>query len=190
MISNIAVFCGSSRGSHPEYARQAKKLGWFLAERKINLVFGGSAVGTMKDLADAALSAGGRVTGVMPRMLYEKGIGHPDLTEMIVVETMHERKERMSELCDAVIALPGGFGTLDECIEMVTWAQLGIHQKPIALLNVNDYYVPFVQMMDHMTKEGFLKEVHRDMLIISPSLEEILARMGKFAAPVVGKWVE
>ncbi len=189
MISNIAVFCGSSGGFDPEYARQAKRLGRFLAQNNITLVFGGSAVGTMKDLADAALQAGGKVTGVMPRLLYEKGLGHPELTEMIVVETMHTRKLRMSELCDGVIALPGGFGTLDECMEMITWAQLGIHQKPIAMLNVNGYYDPFIHMINHMATQGFLKEVHRDMLIFSLCIEEILNRMEQYSAPGDGKWI-
>ncbi len=177
MIKNIAVFCGSSRGADPEYSSQAKKLGQKLAQRNITLVFGGSKVGLMEDLSDSSIRAGGKVIGVMPRLLYDKGIGHEGLSEMIVVETMHERKLRMNELCDGIIALPGGFGTLDECFEMITLAQLGIHNKPIALLNVRGFYDPLVQMLQHMVTHGFLKPAHRDMLIISPCLDEILQKM-------------
>lgn len=188
-MNSIAVFCGSSRGYDPLYAKQAKELGQLLARREILLVFGGSKVGLMEELSDAVLHEGGKVIGVMPRLLFDKGIGHPGLTEMIVVETMHERKMRMSELCDGIIAMPGGFGTLDECFEMVTWGQLGIHQKPVALLNVNGYYDPMVQMLNHMTTQGFLKEVHRDMLIVSDRPESILERMANYTVPQGGKWI-
>ncbi len=189
MIENIAVFCGSSRGVDPEYSSQAKKLGQMLAQRNITLVFGGSKVGLMEDLSDSSLQACGKVIGVIPRLLYEKGIGHTGLSEMIVVETMHERKLRMNELCDGIIALPGGFGTLDECFEMITWAQLGIHQKPIALLNVKGFYDPLIQMLHHMVTHDFLKAVHRDMLIISPCLDEIMQKMEDYTAPTDGKWI-
>lgn len=188
-MKRIAVFCGSSRGVDPEYSRQAKKLGQLLAQKNIVLVFGGSKVGLMEDLSESALQAGGKVIGVMPRLLYDKGIGHPGLTEMIVADTMHDRKMRMSELCDGIIALPGGFGTLDECFEMITWAQLGIHQKPVAFLNVNGFYDPLSHMVNHMTIQGFLKAVHRDMLIISPGIEEILNKMDDYTAPTNGKWI-
>ncbi len=187
MIKSIAVFCGSSRGVDPEYASEARRLGQLLAQKHITLVFGGSKVGLMEDLSDAALQHGGKVVGVMPRLLYDKGIGHPGLTEMMVEETMHERKLRMSELCDGIIALPGGFGTLDECFEMITWSQLGIHQKPIALLNIHGFYDPLKNMICHMTNNGFLKEVHRDMLIISHSMKEILQKMDSYTAPTAGK---
>lgn len=146
-MKRIAVFCGSSKGVDPEYSRQAKKLGQFLAQRNIILVFGGSKMGLMEDLSEAALQAGGKVNGVMPRLLYDKGIGHPGLTEMIVAKTMHERKMRKSELCDGIIALPGGFGTLDECFE------------------------------------------HRDMLIFSPCMENVLQKMKDYTAPDEGKWI-
>lgn len=164
-------------------------LGQLLAKRSITLVFGGSKVGLMEDLSEAALKAGGKVIGVMPRLLHDKGIGHPGLTEMIVAETMHDRKMRMSELCDGIIALPGGFGTLDECFEMITWAQLGIHQKPVAFLNVEGFYDPLNDMVNHMTIKGFLKAVHRDMLIISSCMDDILQKMKKYSAPSDGKWI-
>ncbi len=188
-MNRIAVFCGSSRGVDPEYSRQAKELGKFLADKDITLVFGGSKVGLMEDLSEAAIQAGGNVIGVMPRLLYDKGIGHPGLKEMIVAENMHDRKMCMSELCDGIIALPGGFGTLDECFEMITWAQLGIHQKPVAFLNVKGFYDPLMNMVNHMTTQGFLKAVHRDMLIISSCMEDILQKMKKFSAPSDGKWI-
>jgi len=189
MMRSVAVFCGSSRGFDQEYSSQAEKLGQLLAQRNITLVFGGSKVGLMEDLSDSALQAGGKVIGVMPRLLYDKGIGHTGLSEMIVVETMHERKLRMNELCEGIIALPGGFGTLDECFEMITWVQLGIHQKPVALLNVKGFYDSLAQMITHMTAQGFLKEVHRDMLIISHCMEEILQKMEDYTAPTEGKWI-
>lgn len=188
-MNRIAVFCGSNRGVNPVYASKARELGQLLAHRKITLVFGGSKVGLMEELSDAALHYGGKVIGVMPRLLYDKGIGHPGLTELIVVETMHERKMRMSELCDGIIAMPGGFGTLDECFEMVTWGQLGIHQKPVALLNVNGFYDPLAQMLDHMTTQGFLKEAHKEMLIISSNPKRILEKMANYSAPQTGKWI-
>ncbi len=188
-MKHIAVFCGSSRGFDPEYSRQAKELGGLLARKNITLVFGGSKVGLMEDLSEAALQAGGKVIGVMPRLLYDKGIGHPGLTEMIVTETMHERKMRMSKLCDGIIAMPGGFGTLDECFEMITWAQLGIHQKPVAFLNVKGFYDPLNNMLNHMTTQGFLKAVHRDMLIFSTCMENVLQKMKDYTAPDEGKWI-
>ncbi len=188
-MKNIAVFCGSSRGIDPEYAIQSRELGKFLARKNMTLIFGGSKVGLMEDLSEAALQAGGKVVGVMPRFLYDKGIGHPGLTEMIVVESMHERKMRMNELCDGIIALPGGFGTLDECFEMITWAQLGIHRKPVALLNVNGFYDPLYHMVNHMTSQGFLKEVHRDMLIISSIASDIIKKMENYSAPHNNKWI-
>ncbi len=189
MLNNIAVFCGSSRGFDPAYAVEAKKLGTLLARKNITLIFGGSKVGLMEVVSDAALQAGGKVIGVMPRFLYEKGIGHPGLTEMILTDTMHERKMRMNDLCDGVIALPGGFGTLDECFEMLTWAQLGIHHKPVALLNVAGFYSPLASMVSHMTAQGFLKETHRDMLILSSSSEDLLKQMERYVAPHTGKWI-
>ncbi len=188
-MNSIAVFCGSSRGIDPEYATQARELGKLLARKNMTLVFGGSKVGLMEELSEAALQAGGKVIGVMPRFLYDKGIGHPGLSEMILVETMHERKMRMNDLCDGIIALPGGFGTLDECFEMITWAQLGIHQKPVALLNVNGFYDPLSHMVSHMTSQGFLKEVHRDMLIVSSNTGEILKKMEGYTAPHNNKWI-
>ncbi len=188
-VHSIAVFCGSSPGSDPEFAVQAGNLGQQLARRGVTLVFGGSAVGLMLALADAVIGAGGKAIGVMPQLLYDKGIAHPGLSELIVVDSMHQRKMRMNELCDGVIVLPGGFGTLDECFEMITWAQLGIHQKPIALLNVNGYYDHLLMMLDHMVRQSLLKAVHRDMLIVSSDLDQLLDKMEGYIPQPAGKWI-
>ena len=189
MINTLSVFCGSSRGTDPAYGQAARLLGRTLASRGITLVFGGSKVGLMEELSEAALEAGGKVVGVMPRFLHRKGIGHPGLTQMVLVDTMHQRKMRMSELCDGIIALPGGFGTLDECFEMITWAQLGIHHKPIGLLNVQGFYDPLLSMADRMTEQEFLKPVHRNMLIVTPHVEKMLELMEHYAPPSTEKWI-
>ncbi len=188
-ITSIAVFCGSSCGTDPSYSAQARLLGESLAKRGIRLVFGGSNVGLMHDLANGALEAGGEVTGVMPRFLYDKGIAHTGLSQMVLVDTMHQRKMQMSELCEGVIVLPGGFGTFDECFEMITWAQLGIHQKPIALLNVQGYYDPLLEMIRRMVDQGFLKDEHRGMLIISPDVQKVLDTMHDYMPAHTGKWI-
>jgi len=141
-MKNLTVFCGSSLGTDEIYERQAFKLGRTLAERSIGLVYGGADVGLMGAVANGCLSKGGRVTGVLPRFIKDKGIAHKNLTEMILVETMHERKTKMDELSDGVIALPGGFGTLEEFFEVLTWGQLGLHKKPVGILNINGFYDP------------------------------------------------
>lgn len=189
MINTLSVFCGSGRGTDPAFGQAARLLGRTLASRGITLVFGGSKVGLMEELSDAALEAGGQVVGVMPRFLHRKGIGHPGLTRMILVDTMHQRKMRMSELCDGIIALPGGFGTLDECFEMITWAQLGIHHKPIGLLNVQGFYDPVLAMADKMVEQGFLKLIHRNMLIVTQQVGRLLERMNQYVPPSTEKWI-
>jgi uncharacterized protein (TIGR00730 family) len=143
----------------------------------------------MGAVADGALGAGGSVTGVLPRFLQSLEIAHEGLTEMILVDSMHERKTRMNELCDGVIALPGGFGTLEEFFEMLTWAQLGLHKKPIAILNVNRFYDGLNQLTQTMVDQGFLKDSNRRMLLISSDIEELLDRMEHYVAPTVGKWI-
>ncbi|MFO7873005.1 MAG: TIGR00730 family Rossman fold protein [Bacteroidales bacterium] len=188
-MKSIAVFCGSSRGKDPAFSEQARRLGGSLAEQGIRLVFGGSNVGLMQELANGALEAGGEVTGVMPRFLYDKGIAHTGLTRLVLVDTMHERKMQMNELCDGVIVLPGGFGTFDECFEMITWAQLGIHQKPIALLNVQGYYDPLLEMIRRMVDQGFLKDEHHGMLILSSDIQKVLDTMHDYTPTHTGKWI-
>jgi hypothetical protein len=189
-MKSVAVFCGSSGGSNPVYGEQARLLGKSLAGMGIRLVYGGASVGLMGQLADAALEAGGQVTGVMPRFLMDKEIAHQGLSDFHVTRDMHERKLKMNQLCQGVIALPGGFGTLDECFEMLTWAQLGIHCKPIGILNTQGYFDPLLQQVARMTVEGFLKPMHRDMLIVDRDVPTLLNRMVEYTPPSGGKWVE
>ena len=161
-LTSLCVYCGSSSGAHSEYAESARDFGAEMARRGITLIYGGGKVGLMGTVADAVLAAGGKVVGVIPRQLVEREVAHAALTEMHVVETMHQRKTRMYELSDAFVALPGGFGTMDEMFEMLTWAQLGLHKYPCAFLDVRGYYAPLRTMMDHMVSEGFVRQEHRE----------------------------
>lgn len=189
-MKRITVFCASSFGTEKIYEEQAAALGKTLAEQDIELVYGGANVGLMGAVADGALNAGGKVIGVLPNFLRSKEIAHLNLTELIVVESMHERKTKMNDLCDGVIALPGGFGTLEELFEMLTWAQLGLHKKPIAVLNVNGFYDFLIALLQTMTSKGLLKEVNREMLLISDNIEDLLQQMSNYTAPTVGKWID
>lgn len=188
-MKSITVFCASSPGFSPVYMDLAYLVGKTLAEKGIRLVYGGANVGLMGAVADGALEAGGEVTGVLPDFLRAKEIAHRGLTELIMVETMHERKTKMNELCDGVIALPGGYGTLEELFEMITWAQLGLHQKPIALLNVNGYYDHLVKLLQHMTGEGLLKAENQRMLLTGTDILQVLEQMRQYTPPLVGKWI-
>lgn len=172
----ICVFCGSSYGARPAYAESARSLGRILAENRIGLVYGGSSLGLMHELADAALARGGEVIGVIPRTLVDREIAHPGLTELRVVETIHERKALMAELSDAFVALPGGNGTLEELFEIWTWGQLGLHPKPVALLNVEGYYDQLLGFVQHMVDQGFLRKANQEMLIVETRPEALLAR--------------
>ena len=189
-MKRITVFCASSFGTEKIYEEQATALGKTLAEQNIELVYGGANVGLMGAVADGALSAGGKVIGVLPNFLRSKEIAHLGLTELILVESMHERKTKMNDLCDGVIALPGGFGTLEELFEMLTWAQLGLHKKPIAILNVNGFYDSLVELLRTMTEKGLLKEVNREMLLVSDNIDDLLDQMRNYVAPTVGKWID
>ncbi|MDR2235471.1 MAG: TIGR00730 family Rossman fold protein [Chryseobacterium sp.] len=188
-MKSITVFCGSSFGSEDIFKEQAILLGQTLAEQNIQLIYGGADVGLMGAVADGALNSGGKVTGVLPHFLQSKEIAHKQLTELILVETMHERKTRMNELCDGVIVLPGGYGTLEEFFEMITWAQLGLHKKPIGVLNINGFYDDLIRLVQTMVDQGFLKQINRDMLLISDRIEELLEKMRSYEAPTVGKWI-
>lgn len=188
-MKSITVFCASSPGFSEVYMDQAYLVGKTLAEKGIRLVYGGANVGLMGAVADGALEAGGEVTGVLPDFLRAKEIAHRRLTELILVETMHERKTKMNELCDGVIALPGGYGTLEELFEMITWAQLGLHQKPIALLNTNGYYDHLVKLLQHMTGEGLLKAENQRMLLTGTDIHQVLEQMRQYTPPLVGKWI-
>ncbi|SFD23714.1 hypothetical protein SAMN05518672_1011192 [Chitinophaga sp. CF118] len=189
-MKRVTVFCGSSFGTDAIYEKQAALLGKALAIQKIDLVYGGAKVGLMGAVADGALNAGGKVYGVIPGFLKGKELAHESLTELIVVETMHERKKKMDELSDGVIALPGGFGTLEELFEMLTWAQLGLHKKPIAILNVDGFYDELISLLQTMVNKGFLKEVNQKMVLISDNVEDLLDQMNKYHAPTVGKWID
>ncbi|WP_294306834.1 TIGR00730 family Rossman fold protein [uncultured Chryseobacterium sp.] len=188
-MKSITVFCGSSFGSDDIYKEQATLLGQTLARQGIRLVYGGADVGLMGAVADGALNSNGKVIGVLPHFLQSKEIAHKQLTELILVETMHERKTKMNDLCDGVIVLPGGYGTLEEFFEMITWAQLGLHQKPIGILNIDGFYDDLIRMVQTMVDKGFLKKVNRDMLLISDRIEDLLEMMKNYKAPTVGKWI-
>jgi len=189
MIRRICVFCGSSEGNDPIFKDYATKMGKLIAERNLELVYGGAAVGLMGTIADAALAAGGKVYGVLPDFLETKEIAHRGLSKLFLVKSMHERKKIMDELSDAVIALPGGFGTLEELYEMLTWAQLGLHEKPIGILNVKKYYQPLIEMTDHMVQFGLLKSVHRQMMLVSNEPASLLDMMMQYTPPEVDKWL-
>lgn len=189
-MKRITVFCGSSFGNDEIYKEQAALLGQTLAKQNIELVYGGANVGLMGAVADGVLNNGGKVIGVLPNFLRSKEIAHWGLTELILVESMHERKTRMNDLCDGVIALPGGFGTLEELFEMVTWAQLGLHKKPIAILNINGFYDSLIQLTEVMVSKGLLKEVNQQMLLVSDNIDDLLDKMNNYKAPTVGKWIE
>lgn len=189
-MKKIAVYCGSSAGVNGIYREQATLLGILLASRGIEVIFGGGKVGLMGHLADAVLKAGGRVTGIIPGFLHVKEVAHDGLSEMITVSTMHERKALIYEKSDAFIALPGGFGTLDELFEMLTWAQLGLHLKPVGILNVNAYFDPILDGIENMVGEGFLKKENRDMIQVSGEAVELLQLMERYQAPPVPKWIK
>lgn len=189
IMKSITVFCGSSFGSEDIYKGQATLLGETLAKNNVQLVYGGANVGLMGAVADGTLHAGGKVIGVLPYFLQSKEIAHKQLTELILVETMHERKTKMNELCDGVIVLPGGYGTLEEFFEMITWAQLGLHQKPIGILNIDGFYDDLIKLVHTMVTKGFLKQINRDMLLISNDIDDLLEKMKNYEAPTVGKWI-
>ncbi|WP_010252228.1 LOG family protein [Myroides injenensis] len=184
------VFCGSSSGSKTSFKTSAYELGRELASSKIGIVYGGAKVGLMGAVADGALENGGEVIGVLPIFLQEVELGHPNLSELYIVKTMHERKAKMGELSDGIIALPGGYGTLEEFFEMLTWAQLGLHKKPVALLNVEGFYNPLLKMIDEMVMSGFLKSENRDMIVVADNVNELFVKMSNYEAPKVGKWLD
>ncbi|WP_211750343.1 TIGR00730 family Rossman fold protein [Paenibacillus sp. Marseille-Q4541] len=188
-MQSIAVFCGSSTGHDPVYMETARLLGERLANEGITLVYGGSKVGCMGAVADSCLHAGGKVIGVIPEKLKNVEIAHTGLTEIHVVTTMHERKAKMADLADAFIALPGGAGTLEEWFEVFTWAQLGYHQKPCSLLNVNSFYDPLVTMLQHTITEGFMKEAYSDLIIHETTIDDLLQSLLNYSHHYEDKWV-
>jgi len=183
----ICVFCGSGSGSNPEYLQAACDLGNTLAERSITLIYGGGNVGLMGEIARAVMGMGGEVIGVIPRHLAEKKVAYEGITDLRLVETMHERKAMMAELAEGFIALPGGLGTLEEIAEVLTWAQLGLHPKPCGLLNVNGYFDHLSAFLDHMLIEGFLHPVHRGMVQVSSDINQLLAAFEVYHPPQADK---
>lgn len=189
-LQSLCVFCGANFGSRPEYADAARTVGRMLAERRIRLVYGAGNVGLMGALADACLAAGGEVIGVIPDALVRHEVAHLGLTELRVVNSMHERKATMADLADAFMALPGGLGTFEELFEVWTWAQLGLHQKPLGLLNVARYFDPLVAMTRHSMDEGFLRQKHLDSLLVDTDALKLLQALETFTPSVTPKWIE
>lgn len=188
-MKSIAVYCGSSSGNNPKFRKDAVALGKAMAHKGIQLVYGGAKVGIMGAVADGVLSGGGKVIGVLPGFLSSKEIAHAKLTELIVVESMHERKTIMHEKSDGVIALPGGFGTLEELFEMLTWAQLGLHSKPIGILNTDGYYDDLIHMIEQMTLSDLLKPEYNELYLVSDDIDDLLSQMENYKAPHVKKWI-
>jgi uncharacterized protein (TIGR00730 family) len=189
-IRRVCVFCGSSPGQHPDYARAAREVGTLLARASIGLVYGGGKTGLMGEVADAALGAGGEVIGVIPGHLEAREVAHTGLSDLRVVTTMHERKAMMADLADGFVGLPGGLGTMEEFFEVATWSQLGIHAKPAALLNVRGYYDHVVRFLDHAVDEGFLRVEHRALVAICHETGTILAALRSFQPTLAEKWLD
>jgi uncharacterized protein (TIGR00730 family) len=189
-MQSVCVFCGSASGVREAYAAAAAELGRALAAGRIRLVYGGGHVGLMGVLADAALQSGGRVVGVIPQHLVSRELAHRGLTELIVVQSMHERKQRMADLADAFIALPGGIGTFEELLEIMTWAQLGLHAKPIGILDVVGYYRPLVALIENAVREGFLRSEHLQGIVVAFEVGELLERLAMARPPQVPIWLD
>ncbi|MDG1428570.1 MAG: TIGR00730 family Rossman fold protein, partial [Crocinitomicaceae bacterium] len=173
-MKSITVFCGSSPGTNPRFLEQATQLGEALAQRDISLVYGGADIGLMGAIANGTLAANGKVIGVLPAFLQTREIAHQGLTELIVVKSMHERKTKMNDLCDGIIALPGGFGTIEELFEILTWVQLGLQNKPIGVLNVDGYFDSLITFIQSMVDNGFLRATDADLLIVRDNVSELL----------------
>jgi uncharacterized protein (TIGR00730 family) len=188
-MKSIAIFCASSPGYDDIYMQSAYATGQIIAGKGIRLVYGGGQVGLMGAVANGALAEGGEVVGVIPHFLNRKEIGHKGVSELHVVESMHERKQMMIDLCDGVITLPGGFGTMEELFEMITWGQLGLHRKPIGLLNIEGFYDHLISFVNHMVEVGLLALESRNMLLISDDIEHLLSLMADYEAPQKSKWL-
>jgi uncharacterized protein (TIGR00730 family) len=188
-LERICVFTGSSIGAHPEYRTQARALGTVFAKRSIELVYGGGAVGLMGVIADEVLARGGKAHGVIPKMLASKEIAHASLTDLTIVDTMHARKQRMADLASAFVAMPGGFGTFDELFEILTWAQLGIHDKPIGLLNVAGYFDALLKMVDVALNQGFIPAQHAKLFVVDTDADALVSALETHVMPPVKRWV-
>ncbi|MFZ6687063.1 TIGR00730 family Rossman fold protein [Undibacterium sp. SXout11W] len=189
-MNSVCVYCGASPGVTPDYAAAARQLAATLVKHELRLVYGGGNVGLMGMIADEVLKLGGQVTGVIPKALMDKEVGHTGLTELHIVNNMHERKALMAQLSDAFIAMPGGIGTLEELFEVMTWAQLGFHEKPIGLLNVNGFYDGLLQFLQHTGEQGFLRANHLEILIHDNQTESLLQKLQTYKAVPTTKWVQ
>jgi uncharacterized protein (TIGR00730 family) len=189
-MKTVCVFCGSNRGGRAGYVTATRELASALVRSGLSLVYGGGKVGLMGELANEVLRLGGQVTGVIPRGLVEREVGHTGLTELRVVDTMHERKALMADLADGFIALPGGLGTFEEIFEVWTWAQLGMHQKPVAFLDVGGYYELLAEFLDQATREGFIRRQHRAIAAIDRDPAVLIAKMKAYTPPSVEKWID
>lgn len=188
-MNSICVFAGSSVGNNTEYAQQARQLGMEIAKRGITLIYGGSKLGLMGEAANGALALGGKVIGIIPTGLVRTEVVHTGLTELIQVQDMHERKAAMNRLADGFAALPGGFGTFEEWFEVLCWSQLGIHEKPVALLNVREYYTPLIHMIEQSVQAGFASASHRQLIVVREDAASLLEEMERFCRPsFLGKW--
>lgn len=189
-IQSLTVFCGSSQSNNPHFIKIAQELGSFLAKNQIKLIYGGAHIGLMGEVANSCLYNGGQVIGIIPQFLSSKEIVHDGLTQIIYTKSMHERKALMEELSDGFIAIPGGFGTLDELFEILTWAQLGLHTKPIGLINIDDFFQPLLSMCENMENAQLLKTIHRDMLLVSKDVSDLIKQMKSYKAPDLPKWIK
>ncbi len=189
-MQRVCVFCGSSPGADPLYMQVAQGVGALLAQRGIGLVYGGAQVGLMGAVADGALSAGGDVIGVIPHSLVRKEVAHSGLGDLRIVSSMHERKALMSDLSDGFLALPGGCGTFEEFFEVVTWAQIGIHRKPCALLNVAGYYDPLLDLLHHAVAERFVRPEHLGLVLVDTDAGLLLDAMSRYVSPILDKWMD
>ena len=188
-MKRICVYCGSNPGRQPVYREAANELGRILAENGIGLVYGGASIGVMGAVADAVLQNGGEAIGVIPQSLATREVAHDHLSELIVVTSMHERKAKMAELSDGFVALPGGWGTFEEIFEVLTWAQLGIHEKPCGLLNIAGYYDHLALFLQHAMDEKFVREAYRPMIIMEQDANTLLQRFANYEPPKVHKWI-
>lgn len=189
-LKTIAVFCGSSTGNKPLYAEKAKVLGIYLGQSGYDLVYGGGNIGLMGVIANAAIDSGSHVTGVIPHFLRKREVGNLSKGELILVDSMHERKQTMEKLSDGFIAMPGGLGTLDELAEILTWTQLGLHQKPIGAFNINGYFNTLLAFFDQMVGEGYMKPENRKMVLVDNTPEELFKKMLTYTPPPVPKWLK
>ncbi|MEQ8910014.1 MAG: TIGR00730 family Rossman fold protein [Vicingaceae bacterium] len=189
-MKSIAVFCASAKGASPIYKEKAEEVGKKIAQKGYRLIYGGASIGSMGAVAEGALSAGGEVIGVLPHFLAKREIAQKELHELIMVDSMHERKLKMNELSDGTITLPGGFGTMEEFFEIITWGQLGLHKKPSALLNVAGYYNHLIAQLKHMNEQKLLKDKFLKMILIEEDIVQLLDRMEAYQAPDLEKWLD